>query len=252
MSALARAAVRICFQAARGLAMAVRASVTLPAAFSAEPAAMLQIQIVPVTAFEQNCSILWCDRSMKAAVVDPGGDLERIHAAVKKLGVSVEKILITHGHIDHAGGTARLARDLGVPVEGPQQEDRFWIVAMPQQSKMFGFPDVEAFEPDRWLGDGDTVSVGEETLQVIHAPGHTPGHVVFFQPEARLAVVGDVLFAGSIGRTDFPRGNHAELISSIRNKLFPLGDDVTFIPGHGPASTFGDERDSNPYVGDHA
>ncbi|BAL26754.1 MBL fold metallo-hydrolase [Azoarcus sp. KH32C] len=213
---------------------------------------MIQLRIVPVTPFEQNCTILWCDRSRKAAVVDPGGDLGRIYSAVAELGVTVEKILITHGHIDHAGGAAKLARELKVPIEGPQEEDRFWIAGMPQQSKMFGFPDVESFEPDRWLREGDTVTVGEETLRVIHAPGHTPGHVVFFHPEARLALVGDVLFAGSIGRTDFPRGDHAGLIRSIREKLFPLGDDVNFVPGHGPMSTFGDERESNPYVGDYA
>ncbi|NMG45689.1 MBL fold metallo-hydrolase [Aromatoleum toluvorans] len=213
---------------------------------------MIQLRIVPVTPFEQNCSIVWCDRTMKGAVVDPGGDLERIRAAADKLGVTIEKLLITHGHIDHAGGTAKLARELGVPVEGPQEEDRFWIAGMPQQSKMFGFPDVESFEPDRWLHEGDTVTVGEETLRVIHTPGHTPGHVVFFHADARLAIVGDVLFAGSIGRTDFPKGDHATLIHSIRDKLFPLGDDVTFVPGHGPTSTFGDERRSNPYVGDHA
>ena len=213
---------------------------------------MIQLRIVPVTPFEQNCSIVWCDKSMKAAVVDPGGDLERIRAAADKLGVTIEKILITHGHIDHAGGTAKLARELGVPVEGPQEEDRFWIAGMPQQSKMFGFPDVEVFEPDRWLHDGDTVTVGEESFKVIHTPGHTPGHVVFFHADARLAIVGDVLFAGSIGRTDFPKGDHATLLRSIREKLFPLGDDVSFIPGHGPTSTFGDEREHNPYVGDYA
>ncbi|MBD5801931.1 putative metallo-hydrolase [Azoarcus sp. Aa7] len=213
---------------------------------------MIQLRIVPVTPFEQNCSIVWCDRTMRGAVVDPGGDLERIRAAADKLGVTIEKLLITHGHIDHAGGTAKLARELGVPVEGPQEEDRFWIAGMPQQSKMFGFPDVEAFEPDRWLHDGDTVTVGEETLRVIHAPGHTPGHVVFFHADARLAIVGDVLFAGSIGRTDFPKGDQATLIHSIREKLFPLGDDITFVPGHGPTSTFGDERKNNPYVGDYA
>ena len=213
---------------------------------------MIQLRIVPVTPFEQNCTILWCDRSRKAAVVDPGGDLGRIYSTVAELGVTVEKILITHGHIDHAGGTAKLARELGVPIEGPQEEDRFWIAGMPQQSKMFGFPDVESFEPDRWLHEGDTVTVGEETLRVIHAPGHTPGHVVFFHNDARLALVGDVLFAGSIGRTDFPRGDHATLIRSIREKLFPLGDDVNFVPGHGRMSTFGDERESNPYVGDYA
>lgn len=213
---------------------------------------MIQLRIVPVTPFEQNCTILWCDRTRKAAVVDPGGDLGRIRRVADELGVAIEKILITHGHIDHAGGAAKLARELGVPVEGPQEEDRFWIAGMPQQSRMFGFPDVEAFEPDRWLHDGDTVTVGDEMLRVIHAPGHTPGHVVFFHEGARLALVGDVLFAGSIGRTDFPRGDHATLIRSIREKLFPLGDDIDFVPGHGPMSTFGDERENNPYVGDFA
>ncbi|KAI5915792.1 MAG: MBL fold metallo-hydrolase [Proteobacteria bacterium] len=213
---------------------------------------MIQANIVPVTPFEQNCSILWCDRTKKAAVVDPGGDLDRILAEAQRLGVTIEKILITHGHIDHAGGAAKLARELGVPIEGPQQEDRFWIEGMPQQSRMFGFHEVETFEPDRWLEEGDTVTVGEETLSVIHTPGHTPGHVVFLHADARLAIVGDVLFAGSIGRTDFPRGDHQTLIRSIRTKLFRLGDDIVFIPGHGPTSTFGDERESNPYVGDHA
>lgn len=213
---------------------------------------MLQYKIVPVTPFEQNCSILWCDASRQAAVVDPGGNVDRILAAVQALGVTVERILLTHGHIDHAGGTADLARQLAVPIEGPDREDAFWIEGLPQQSRMFGFPPVGAFTPDRWLADGDTVQVGEETLDVIHCPGHTPGHVVFFSPSARLAVVGDVLFAGSIGRTDFPRGNHAALIASIRTRLWPLGKDVAFIPGHGPMSTFGDERDANPYVGDYA
>ncbi|MDD2875406.1 MAG: MBL fold metallo-hydrolase [Azoarcus sp.] len=210
---------------------------------------MIDVRIVPVTPFEQNCSIIWCDKTRKAAVVDPGGNLDRILAAAKALGVTIEKILITHGHIDHAGGAAKLARELGVPIEGPQEEDRFWIDGMAQQSKMFGFPDVETFTPDRWLHDGDTVTVGEQTLNVIHTPGHTPGHVVFVHPESRLALVGDVLFAGSIGRTDFPRGDHQTLINSIRNKLFPLGDDITFVPGHGPTSTFGEERESNPFVG---
>ena len=212
---------------------------------------MMKSQIVPVTLFEQNCSVVWCVESMRAAVVDPGGDVDRIEAAIKQLGVVVEKILITHGHIDHAGATVKLASSLGVPVEGPHQEDRFWIDAMAQQSKMFGLPDGEPFVPDRWLDSGDEVTVGKVRLQVLHTPGHTPGHVVFFDPESRLALVGDVLFAGSIGRTDFPRGDHAALINSIRTRLFPLGDDVTFIPGHGPVSTFGEERRHNPYVGDH-
>ncbi|NMG16934.1 MBL fold metallo-hydrolase [Aromatoleum bremense] len=213
---------------------------------------MIDLRIVPVTPFEQNCSIVWCDKTRKAAVVDPGGNLERILAKAKELGVTIEKILITHGHIDHAGGTAQLARELGVPVEGPQEADLFWIAGIPQQAKTFGFPGAESFEPDRWLHDGDTVTVGDETLRVIHVPGHTPGHVAFFHADARLAIVGDVLFAGSIGRTDFPQGDHATLIRSIRQKLFPLGDDITFVPGHGPTSTFGEERRSNPYVGDHA
>jgi len=213
---------------------------------------MIDLRIVPVTPFEQNCSIVWCDKTRKAAVVDPGGDLERILAKAKELGVTIEKILITHGHIDHAGGTAQLARELGVPVEGPEKADLFWIAGIPQQGKTFGFPGAESFEPDRWLHDGDTVTVGDERLRVIHVPGHTPGHVAFFHADARLAIVGDVLFAGSIGRTDFPRGDHATLIRSIRQKLFPLGDDITFVPGHGPTSTFGEERRSNPYVGDHA
>jgi len=213
---------------------------------------MLQYKIVPVTPFEQNCSLLWCDVTRKAAVVDPGGDVERILDAAAQLGLEVEKILLTHGHIDHAGGTAALARQLGVVIEGPEREDSFWIDALPQQSKMFGFPQVEAFTPDRWLVDGDVVSIGQETLDVLHCPGHTPGHVVFFSASARLAVVGDVLFAGSIGRTDFPRGNHAALVNSIRHKLWPLGKDVAFIPGHGPMSNFGEERESNPYVGDYA
>ncbi|CAI07649.1 MBL fold metallo-hydrolase [Aromatoleum aromaticum] len=213
---------------------------------------MIDLRIVPVTPFEQNCSIVWCDKTRKAAVVDPGGDLERILAKAKELGVTIEKILITHGHIDHAGGTAQLARELGVPVEGPEKADLFWITGIPQQARTFGFPGAESFEPDRWLHDGDTVTVGDETLRVIHVPGHTPGHVAFFHADARLAIVGDVLFAGSIGRTDFPQGDHATLIRSIRQKLFPLGDDITFVPGHGPTSTFGEERRSNPYVGDHA
>ena len=211
---------------------------------------MIECRIVPVTPFQQNCSIIWCDRSRKAAVVDPGGDIERILQVVKELGVSVEKILITHGHIDHAGATAALARARGVPVEGPHEGDRFWIEGMPEQSRMFGFPGVETFEPDRWLKDGDQVSLGETRFEVIHAPGHTPGHVVFFHPEARVAWVGDVLFAGSIGRTDFPQGDHDTLIAAIRERLFPLGDDVRFVPGHGPMSSFGEERRNNPFVRD--
>ena len=213
---------------------------------------MLDFRIVPVTPFEQNCSIVWCTASRRAAVVDPGGDVPRIQAALDELGVTVERILITHGHLDHAGGAAALKRALDVPIEGPQREDDFWIAAMEQQSQMFGVGGAERFTPDRWLEEGDEVTVGKQRFAVLHTPGHTPGHVVFHHAGAKLALVGDVLFAGSIGRTDFPRGNHQQLLASIRTKLFPLGDDVRFIPGHGPMSTFGDEREDNPYVGDYA
>lgn len=212
----------------------------------------MKAAIVPVTPFQQNCSILVDEASGKAAVVDPGGDLERIEEALSRTGATLEKILLTHGHLDHCSGAAELRRRTGVPIEGPQRNDKFWIDQLPRAAAGYGFPPAEAFEPDRWLEDGDTVSVGGATLDVRHCPGHTPGHVVFFSAPERLAIVGDVLFAGSIGRTDFPRGNHAELIRSITQKLWPLGEDVTFIPGHGPVSTFGEERESNPYVSDRA
>lgn len=210
----------------------------------------MKFQIIPVTPFEQNCSLLWCDETQRAAVVDPGGDVSRILAAVKKNGVVLEKILVTHGHIDHAGGVADLAEQLVLPIEGPQPEDQFWIDGMPQQSTMFGFPGVRAFTPDRWLEQGDTVRFGNVEMDVLHCPGHTPGHLVFFNARDRLAIVGDVLFQGSIGRTDFPKGDFDTLIASIRGRLWPLGDDVAFIPGHGPMSTFGTERGSNPFCGD--
>lgn len=212
----------------------------------------MKIAVVPVTPFQQNCSILVDEATGKAAVVDPGGDLERIEEVLAKTGATLEKILVTHGHLDHCSGAAELRRRTGVPIEGPQREDLFWIEKLPQSAAQYGFPPAEVFEPDRWLEDGDEVTVGGATLQVRHCPGHTPGHVVFFSAPEKLAIVGDVLFAGSIGRTDFPRGNHAQLLRSIREKLWPLGDDVTFIPGHGPASTFGDERETNPFVGDRA
>jgi hydroxyacylglutathione hydrolase len=212
----------------------------------------LDYRIIPVTPFEQNCSLIWCTETMKGALVDVGGDLDKLLATAAKLGVTIEKLLLTHGHIDHAGGTGELAAQLKVPIEGPQEEERFWLDQLPAQSRMFGFPEAQECNPDRWLNEGDTVTVGKETLQVIHAPGHTPGHVVFFHAPSKLAIVGDVLFAGSIGRTDFPRGDHKTLINSIQKKLWPLGNEVEFIPGHGPMSTFGEERDSNPFVGDHA
>ena len=210
----------------------------------------MQIAVVPVTPFQQNCSVIWCERTRRAAVVDPGGDLEQIEQVLQQEGLTLEKIVLTHAHIDHAGATAELARRTGVPIEGPHEGDLFWIEQMPAQARMFGFAHGEAFTPTRWLHDGDTVTVGDETLEVIHCPGHTPGHVVLFHRTGRFAIVGDVLFAGSIGRTDFPRGNHEQLLRSIRERLFPLGDDITFLPGHGPTSTFGDERAHNPFVGD--
>ncbi len=209
----------------------------------------LRAAIVPVTPFEQNCSLLWCTRTMRGVLVDAGGDLDRLKLAISKAGITVEKLLVTHGHMDHCGMTGVLARDLGVPIEGPHQDDLFWIESLDDPGKRYGL-EGESFTPDRWLHDGDTVTFGEIELQVIHCPGHTPGHVVFFHEPSRLAVVGDVLFQGSIGRTDFPRGNHDDLISSITERLWPLGDDVTFIPGHGPTSTFGHERLTNPFVAD--
>lgn len=212
----------------------------------------MKLRIVPVTPFQQNCSVLVCERSLRAAVVDPGGDLDRIDSVLHEQGATLEKVFLTHGHIDHCGQAGTFARRHDVPIEGPHAEDRFWIEQLAQQGRMFGMPGAAGFEPDRWLVDGDTVRFGEQSLEVRHTPGHTPGHVIFFHAPGRLALVGDVLFQGSIGRTDFPRGDHATLIASITGKLWPLGDDVAFVPGHGPMSTFGDERASNPFVGDTA
>jgi hydroxyacylglutathione hydrolase len=198
----------------------------------------MQYAIVPVTPFQQNCSVIWCLETMKGAVVDPGGDMDRVLRAAKDQGVTLEKILVTHD----------IADALKIPVEGPQREDKFWIDAMPMQSQMFGFPPARSFTPDRWLEEGDTVTVGNQTLDVYFCPGHTPGHIVFIHAPAKLALVGDVLFQGSVGRTDFPRGDHAALIRSIHEKLLPLGDEYVFIPGHGPTSTFGEERLYNPFL----
>lgn len=210
----------------------------------------VKASIVSVTPLQQNCSLLWSEQTLEGVVVDPGGDLEDILAAADENGIRLVKILLTHAHVDHAGGTAELAKRLGIPIEGPQREDQFWIELLPKQCEMFGLPPCASFIPDRWLEHGDTVQFGGETLEVLHCPGHTPGHIVFFHRQERLAIVGDVLFKGSIGRTDFPRGDYDTLIHSIRERLFPLGDDVIFIPGHGPVSSFGEERRSNPFVGD--
>ena len=209
----------------------------------------LKAAIVPVTAFQQNCTLVWCTKTMRGAFVDAVGDLDRLKAAAAQHGVTIEKLLVTHGHIDHCGGTGILAGELGVPIEGPHEADRFWIARLGDDGRSYGISG-QPFEPDRWLEDGDQVTVGELTFDVIHCPGHTPGHVVFHHPESRLALVGDVLFQGSIGRTDFPMGNHADLIASITRKLWPLGGETAFVPGHGPTSTFAHERASNPFVAD--
>ena len=208
----------------------------------------MEFTILPVTPYQQNCSLVW-DADGRAALIDPGGEAERLLAEVAQRDLTLQRILLTHGHLDHVGAAVELRDALGIPLIGPQREEQFWLDLLPQQAELFGFPPAVAFTPDQWLEDGDRVEVGSIRFDVLHCPGHTTGHVVFFQPDARLAFVGDVLFKGSIGRTDFPRGNHAALVSAIRDKLFPLGDDVRFVPGHGAMSTFGHERRDNPFVG---
>lgn len=210
----------------------------------------LAAAIVTVTPLQQNCTLLWCTRTMRGAFVDPGGDLDRLKQAAAQYGVTIEKLLVTHGHIDHCGLAGVLAKELGVPIEGPHPDDKFWIDMAGTVGAQYGIVGASAFTPDRWLDDGDQVTVGELRLDVYHCPGHTPGHIVFHHPESRLAIVGDVLFKGSIGRTDFPKGNHDTLIRSIRQRLWPLGGETAFVPGHGPMSTFGEERASNPFVAD--
>jgi glyoxylase-like metal-dependent hydrolase (beta-lactamase superfamily II) len=211
----------------------------------------LRVAIVPVTPIQQNCTILWCTATMKAAVVDPGGDLPRIRAAIAKAGVTVEKILLTHGHIDHAGAAKPLADALGVPIEGPAEADRFWLARLDDDGRQWGIEGTP-FEPDRWLVERDTVSVGDLMLDVYETPGHTAGHVIFHHPPSRFALVGDVLFQGSVGRTDLPQGDHRQLIESIVTKLWPLGHETAFVPGHGQPSTFAHERATNMFVSDRA
>jgi hydroxyacylglutathione hydrolase len=211
----------------------------------------LRAAIIPVTPLQQNCSLIWCTATMRGAVVDPGGDLPKIKAAIAQHGVTVDKVILTHGHIDHCGEAGVLAADLDIPIEGPHEADRFWIARLDEDGRQWGIAG-QVFEPSRWLAEGDQVSVGELTLDVYHTPGHTPGHVIFHHPDSQLALVGDVLFAGSIGRTDFPMSDHAALIESVVTKLWPLGDETAFIPGHGPMSNFARERQHNPFVGDAA
>jgi hydroxyacylglutathione hydrolase len=232
----------------------------------------LKAAIVPVTPFQQNCTILWEEPGKRAVVIDPGGEVPRILEAIGKLGVRVERILLTHGHIDHAGGAAALKEALEhvgasasagdstaavpgaegsvatIPIEGPDQRDRFLLQGLETQAPTFGMTGVRNIVPDRWLAEGDEVRVGDQAFAVLHCPGHTPGHLVFVNQDSRFAIVGDVLFAGSVGRTDFPYGDHAALIRSIKEKLLPLGDDLSFICGHGPGSTIGAERRTNPFV----
>lgn len=211
----------------------------------------MRAAIIPVTPLAQNCTLMWCTATMRGAFVDPGGDLPKLRAAMAHHGVTIEKIILTHGHIDHCGEAGVLAQELGVPIEGPHEADRFWIARLASDGRAYGINGV-VFEPDRWLVEGDQVSVGNLVLDVYHCPGHTPGHVVFHHPASKLALVGDVLFQGSIGRTDFPLGNHQDLLDAIVTKLWPLGDDTSFVPGHGPMSNFGHERRYNPFVGDAA
>jgi hydroxyacylglutathione hydrolase len=209
----------------------------------------LRLGIIPVTPLQQNCSLVWCTNTMRGAFVDPGGDLQKLREAVRQTGVAIEKILLTHGHIDHCGSAGIFAEELGVEIEGPHEDDMFWISRLAEDGARYGVAG-RPFTPARWLADGDTVTVGELVLDVRHCPGHTPGHVVFHHAESRLAIVGDVLFQGSIGRTDFPRGNHQQLLDSITQRLWPMGGETAFVPGHGPMSTFAHERASNPFVGD--
>ena len=210
----------------------------------------IKAAILPVTPYQQNCSLVWCTATKRAAFVDPGGEVAKLKQVLAQQGLTLEKVILTHGHLDHASGAAKLAREMGVKIEGPHRDDLFLLERLGENARRPGFADAEGCLPDRWLDDGDTVMVGEQTFGVRHSPGHTPGHIVLYHQTAKVAFVGDVLFRGSIGRSDLPRGNHQQLLDSITQRLWPLGNDVTFVPGHGPTSTFGLERQSNPFVSD--
>ena len=209
---------------------------------------MMKYRVIPVTRYQQNCSLVWCSKTHSATLIDAGGDIEQLLLAVAEEGVTLEKLLLTHGHLDHVGGAHTLAEQLNIPIIGPHQADRFWFERLADQANMFGFAHTEPFMPHRWLIEGEQITVGDELFDVLHCPGHTPGHIVFYNAASQTAFVGDVLFQNSVGRSDFPMGNHTDLIHSIKEKLLPLGDEVRFIPGHGPSSTFGEERRNNPYL----
>lgn len=208
----------------------------------------MQYQTIPVTAFMQNCSIIWCEETQECAFVDPGGDAAKLIAAVEKQGLTPVGVFLTHAHLDHVGATPELKKHYNIPVSGPHEADKFWLDALPVQAQRFGLPHCDVFAPEHWLQGGDTLTFGKQQLEVLYTPGHTPGHVVFFHRADKLLFAGDVLFQGSIGRTDFPGGNHQQLMDSIKNQLWTLGDDVTVIPGHGPNTQIGEERRYNPYI----
>jgi glyoxylase-like metal-dependent hydrolase (beta-lactamase superfamily II) len=217
-----------------------------------QPASPIGVFVTPVTPLQQNCTVVWCTATGKAAVIDPGAEVDAVLGEIARRGLTLDRIWITHGHLDHAGAAAEMKARTGAPIEGPHRDDQFWIDQIEPMGALYGLPDAKAFVTDRWLEQGDTVALGETVWEVAHCPGHTPGHVVFYNRAARFAQVGDVLFKGSIGRTDFPRGDHQALLDAITTRLWPMGDDVTFVPGHGPVSTFGEERRTNPFVSDAA
>ncbi|MBI1362096.1 MAG: MBL fold metallo-hydrolase [Alphaproteobacteria bacterium] len=222
----------------------------MPDTTQSPPDSRLEIRIVPVTPLQQNCSLIWDTATKHAAFVDPGGEIDKLMGALDHFGLTLKKIWLTHGHMDHAGAAAELRERTGAPIEGPHKDDQFWLDQIEAAGAKYGIPDGRNVTPDRYLEDGDTLELEGVTFDVAHTPGHTPGHVVIYNAPAKIAFVGDVLFAGSIGRTDFPRGNHQQLIDSITGKLWPLGEDINFVPGHGPISTFGQERQTNPFVAD--
>jgi glyoxylase-like metal-dependent hydrolase (beta-lactamase superfamily II) len=208
----------------------------------------LQVMIVPVTPFQQNCSIIWSADSKRGVVIDPGGDLDLIRQGIAQTGATIERILLTHGHIDHAAGAADLKAELGVPIEGPHVADRFLLDHLEETAAGYGLPGARNVTPDVWLQEGQEVDIGGVPFEVLHCPGHSPGSVVFVNRVLKFAIVGDVLFRGSVGRSDIPGGDHTTLIASIKTKLLPLGDDVAFLCGHGPAGSIGEERQSNPFL----